>query len=657
MARVRSFLRRFFTVPGDNMELVGAQYAAFSKQIPLLYFVVVANSLAVCFVFYGLAPSYLTVYVPGALCLLCTVRCVIWIWRRNETLSNEEALDTLRAVNRRAVVISAFFVGWALALYPYGDAYNRGQVAFYIALTVVGCTVCLMHVRSAALLLALTVNTPYIIFFLMADQTSLRAMAVNIAIVTAALIATLFGYHRDFANLVHSRVSLIERQAETQRLSDENLRLANQDSLTGLSNRRSFFNALERAPARAAAAGAPLAIGVIDLDGFKTVNDTYGHLVGDRLLMEAAQRMQICCDGAASIYRLGGDEFALIVEQDVSPGKLVALGRTIIAGIRAPFMLGKIDVRISASIGFAVCPDSADTPARLYERADYALYHAKRRHRGEAILFSAEHEEQIRKYGAIELAMQSADFDKELALVFQPIVDARTGRPLAMEALARWTSPTLGPVSPATFIPVAERNGLIRQLTKMLLRKALAAAAQWPEHIKLSFNLSAHDISAADGVLQIIDIIQHAEIAPRRIDFEITETAIAQDFEQAKATIKALKAMGAGISLDDFGSGYSSFSHVRALPLDKIKVDRSFIVDIATNKTSHDIVKSLQSLCADVGIACVVEGVELAEQMQVLADIGCNIVQGFYFSRPIAESEVAAYLENSEAPGARAAAE
>lgn len=657
MTRAISILRRFFTVPGDNMELVGAQYAAFSKQIPLLYFLVIANTLAVCFVLYGLAPVYLTVYMPGALCLFCAVRCVVWIARRNETLSNEEALRTLRAVNRRAVIISAFFVGWALSLYSYGDAYSRGQVAFYIALTVVGCTVCLMHVRSAALLLALTVNTPYIVFFLMAEQASLRAMAVNIALVTAALIATLFGYHRDFANLVYSRISLTEKQAETQRLSDENLRLANQDSLTGLANRRSFFTALNEATARAATTGAPLAIGVIDLDGFKPVNDTYGHLVGDRLLVEAAQRMQTCCDGAASVYRLGGDEFALIVDHDISGDRLAALGRMIIANMRAPFLLGNIDARIGASIGFAVYPDSADTPARLYERADYALYHVKRRHRGEALLFSAEHEEQIRKYGAIELAMQSADFDKELALVFQPIVDARTGQPIALEALARWTSPTLGPVSPATFIPVAERNGMIRQLTKMLLRKALAAAAQWPENIKLSFNLSAHDISAADGVLQIIDIIHRAKIAPRRIDFEITETAIAQDFEQARATIKALKALGAGISLDDFGSGYSSLSHVRALPLDKIKVDRSFIVDIATDKTSHDIVKSLLSLCRDVGIGCVVEGVEREEQLVALREIGCAIVQGYYFSRPIEEPRVAAYLNAGLAPRGRQAAE
>lgn len=648
-----SFLRKFFTVP-DDVDLLRAQYAAFSKQMPLLHFILVANALAISYSFYGVAPAYLTVYAPGALCVFCVIRFFYWIRRRNEPVSEGKALRALRHSNRLAAALSIFFTAWGLSLYPYGDAYGRGQVAFFIALTGVGCIFCLIHLRSAALLVALLVNTPFIIFFLLEDQVSLRAMAVNIALVSVAMMTMAFVYYRDFANLVESRKTLMQKQQETQRLSDENLRLANLDSLTDLDNRRRFFGVLEEACARAAEKGERLAIGVIDLDGFKPVNDTYGHLAGDRLLVEAAQRMLTICEGRAKLYRLGGDEFALIVDGDRSAEELSALGRSLIDAIRAPFEMGAIDVRIGGSIGFAAFPDSADTPMRLYERADYALYHAKRHQRGEAILFSNEHEEQIRKYGVIELAMQSADFDKELSLVFQPIVDAHTGRAQALEALARWNSETLGELSPTIFIPVAERNGFIRAMTKVLLRKALAAIKTWPAHVKLSFNLSAHDISANDSVLQIINIINRSGVEPKRIEFEITETAIAQDFNQARETIKALKALGVGISLDDFGAGYSSLSYVRSLPLDKIKVDRSFVDDISTNKISHDIVKSLQSLCADVGIACVVEGVEFEEQMQTLSSIGCNIVQGYYFSRPIPEEEVVAYLEASDSGVARA---
>ncbi|WP_036283101.1 bifunctional diguanylate cyclase/phosphodiesterase [Methylocystis sp. ATCC 49242] len=653
-----SLARKLFTVSGDNVELVRAQYAAFSKQIPLLYFILITNSLAICYAFHGVAPNYLSLYLPGALCLFCAARFVFWISHDAECVGDERALRLLQQANRLAIVLSFLFTAWALSLYHYGDAYARGQVAFYIAITVIGCIFCLMHVRSAALLVALVVNVPFILYFLLEDQANLRAMAVNIALVTVAMLAVLFAYYRDFSNLVESRKSLMHKQDETQRLSDENLRLANLDSLTELANRRNFFGALDEAFTAAKLSRRRLAIGVVDLDGFKPVNDTHGHLVGDRLLVEAARRMELCCEGVARLYRLGGDEFALIVAGDPSDRAIIDFGRRLIAVIRAPFYLGELDVRIGSSVGFAVFPDSADTPPRLYERADYALYYAKRHKRGEAILFSQEHEEQIRKYGVIELALNSADLESELSMVFQPIVDARTGRTLALEALARWTSPSLGEVSPANFIPVAERSGFIRRLTKVLLRKALAAANDWPEQVRLSFNLSAHDISAADGVLQIIDIIHRSGVDPRRIDFEITETTIAHDFDQACETIRALKALGVGISLDDFGAGYSSLSHVRNLPLDKIKIDRSFVVDITTNEISYNVVKALQSLSADIGVTCVAEGVERPEQVLALASIGCNIAQGYYFSRPIAEPEVAAYLLAGERePGYRRAAE
>jgi predicted signal transduction protein with EAL and GGDEF domain len=206
---------------------------------------------------------------------------------------------------------------------------------------------------------------------------------------------------------------------------------------------------------------------------------------------------------------------------------------------------------------------------------------------------------------------------------------------------------------------VAERNGMIRTLTRILLKKALTAMRSWPKDVKLSFNLSAHDISSPEGMLRIVDIIQRSGIDAKRIDFEITETAVTSDYEKALQTILMLKALGAGVSLDDFGAGYSSLSHVRSLPLDKIKIDRSFVIDIDTNKISHDIVKSLQMLCADVGIVCVVEGVESAGQVATLTGIGCNCMQGYYFSRPILEKDVAAFFNDGvqdAAPGPRVAA-
>ena len=240
--------------------------------------------------------------------------------------------------------------------------------------------------------------------------------------------------------------------------------------------------------------------------------------------------------------------------------------------------------------------------------------------------------------------LSRADLDAELAVLFQPIIDIQSGRTVAFEALARWNSPVLGSVSPALFIPVAERIGLIGALTCVLLKKALAAACRWPDNVGLSFNLSTHDISSPDGVATIASIILSSGIDPRRLDLEITETAMMYDFGQAKASIEVFKILGCGIALDDFGTGYSSLSQLHALPLTKIKIDRSFVSGLHQNPASYKIVKSLLALSSDMGLGCVIEGVETSEELDALKKLGGLLVQGYFYSPPVAETEIAGFL-------------
>ncbi len=630
-----------FRVPTGNAELSRAQYDAFAKQIPLLYLLLTTNTIAVATSYVNVAPFWLTVGLPAVLCLMCILRLVKWLNRSRKMPTDEMVLKQLRQTNRLAIVIAAAFTAWGLILYGYGDAYAHGHVAFYMAVTVIGCIFCLMHMRSAAIIVTLIVNIPFIIFFLLQPQTSLKAMALNLVFVSAAMIIVLLVYSRDFARLVESR-------SETRRLGDENFRIANLDALTGLANRRWFFAELTKQHERAQTTGAAFAIGIIDLDGFKPVNDTYGHMTGDRVLTEAAQRLKEACGDDIILARLGGDEFGFIVSGNPTRDELRWLGAAISDIIRLPYAVGSSQALLGSSIGVAGYPQSANDPQALFERADYALYHAKRHQRGQMVIFSTEHEEQIRSHSVIEQALQNADLDAELSMVFQPIVDITTGQVRAFEALARWQSPTLGNVSPDRFIPVAERAGHVRGVTKTLLKKALAALAQWPADIRMSFNLSAHDLSDSETVVQIIAIINRSRVDPKRIDFEITETAVAHDFKQAVAAVQTLKALGAGISLDDFGTGYSSLSHVHRLPLDKIKVDRSFITDIGSNPVSLKIVKSLTALCADMGLDCIIEGVETAAQLATLRDLGCRMVQGYYFAQPMTEAEVPAFLASAD---------
>lgn len=641
---------RLFRVPADNPDLMRAQFGAFSKQVPLLYFILMSNTIAVAYTYVNVAPDWLTMIVPGVLTVLAGLRAYWWLRQRHLVRSDADILRNLRATNWLTLPIGAGFTAWSFALYPYGDPFAKSQVAFYMAVTVIGCIFSLMHLRSAALIVTLIVDVPYVLFFFATGEPTLKATAVNNLLVSGAMVTVLFIYYRDFADLVASRKSLLAQQAATQALSDENFRLANLDSLTELPNRRRFFAELSSAFADAERRHVRVAVGIIDLDGFKPINDNYGHSVGDRVLIEAGRRIREVCEGfgpqRVEFARLGGDEFGLIVCGDPEDADLTRLGERIGDRVKLPYHLDTAHTGLSCSIGFASFPDSATTSEALYECADYALYHAKRHQRGRTVIFSSELEAEIRSRGVIENLLRTSDFGAEMELVFQPIVDAMSEHTAGFETLARWHSPRLGWVSPADFIPAAERIGLIRPLTQVLLTRALATAKTWPDDLRLSFNLSAHDVCAAEGILPLISIIEKSGLSPRRIDFEITETAVTFDFVRAQQSIATLKAMGCGISLDDFGTGYSSLSHVHRLPLDKIKVDRSFVAEINENPVSHKIIKSLAGLCDDMEIACVVEGVETRAQLDSLRRLGCDFIQGYYFAKPMPADVIAEYLAN-----------
>lgn len=629
------------SVSTDSTELLRAQLDALSRLIPLLYFIVVANAWVLALTFVGKAPDWLSVYVAIVLSAICAFRLVQWWRRKGIRLTDAQAAQELRRTNKISLVLGALFSSWAIALFPYGDAYAQAYVGIFLAITMLGSMLCLLHLRSAAIIVAVTVSIPFAIFFASTGIPALIGTAINVSLVTVAVVIVILIQYRDFTRM-------IEAQKRTELLSNENLLLANLDSLTGLPNRRAFFAHLDEVFGAAQARDTRIALGIIDLDGFKPVNDLYGHAVGDKLLAAVAERLSSHCPSETFFMsRLGGDEFAYVVVDAPDNEALVTQGRHIAGLLRAPFVLPDAIVQISGSVGISVYPEMARGPGQLYERADYALYHGKSTRRGGAILFSADHEAQINSDARVEQALKRADLARELSVVFQPIVDIRTQAVTGFEALARWVSPTIGNVSPGEFIPVAERAGIIGSLTRPLLRKALAAAAQWPEDKRLSFNLSAYDLNSAESALAIVALIEKGPFDPRRLDLEITETAFTHDFEQVQRSIEMLRALGCGFSLDDFGTGYSSLSRLHALPLTKIKIDRSFVTGLHNSPASYKIVKSLLALSRDMGLDCVIEGVETSEEMAALRQLGGLMVQGYFYSAPIREEQVAVYLEGA----------
>jgi diguanylate cyclase (GGDEF)-like protein len=415
-----------------------------------------------------------------------------------------------------------------------------------------------------------------------------------------------------------------------------------------LPNRRQFFLHVEQQLARAKKTAEPFAVGIIDLDNFKPVNDVYGHHTGDLVLREVGERLARVKIAGVQFYRLGGDEFAFEIVTDAQNAILKQVGKEINRIISQPMNVDGILINIKASIGACVFSNTKDTAQELYEHADFALYHMKRTGRGNMEIYSKTLEEERQHLHKVDQALRVADMEAELFPVFQPIINVGTGEISSFESLARWNSPTLGIVPPAVFIGVAESLGVISDLTRLMFHKSIIVMAEWPAHIRLSFNLSAYDVTNKAVIEELIYMVAQSRLHPSRFVFEVTETALLQDFATAKDNIELLRQAGARIALDDFGTGYSSLSHVQNLPLDKLKIDRSFIKDIETNTTSQTIVRSILALCQGMQVECVAEGAETVSQVQFLQQMGCQLVQGYFYSKPMAAEHIPAYLAEHE---------
>ncbi|WP_025596977.1 putative bifunctional diguanylate cyclase/phosphodiesterase [Burkholderia sp. WSM2230] len=644
MVAIARFREALSVAEGDP-ELVRSQVQAFGRQIPLLYFILIVNTMAVMATHLHSAPAWMSVYLPATLCTLCVVRCVHW-WRgRNRVLTHEKAVPELRKLIWVAGIFGVAFTAWSLMLLPYGTPYEQAQVTFYMATTVVGCVFCLMHLRVAALLLLSIVILSFSTFLVFTGSPVFIAMAVDMSLVGLALAFIIELYYRSFAGVVHTQRDLRASQEKTQRLSDENFRLASIDSLTDLPNRRSFFASLRALSEQALATGGGFNVGLIDLDGFKQVNDIYGHASGDLVLQEVGARLLALAEPGIFFARLGGDEFGVLAQDRQSRDALLELGQRICDSLSQPYRLAGNIAELSGTIGWAAFPDAGKTVTQVFERADAAMYVGKESRRGTAVIFSTEHETRIRRSSLVTQELRHADLESELFLEFQPISDVVTRRTIGLEALGRWHSPRLGAVKPEEFIRIAERTEIILRITEVLLHKALTEVPHWPAELYLSFNLSAIDISTSARARRLIDIVAASGVPPHRVSFEITETALTRDFEQARSALTMIKEAGCRVSLDDFGTGYSSLSYVHRLPFDSIKIDRSFMTDVDSNSASKKIVKSVLDLCRNLGLECVVEGLETSSQAEVVKALGARAVQGYLFSPPMRSGAVCGYLQ------------
>ncbi len=597
-----------------------------------MYGIVAINMIAVSFTHYGKAPSYLTVLLPAVFSIFCLIRSV-------KLLTDKAELHTLEALRRKLLIVVAlsFALGagissWAIALFSYGDIYTKGQVAFFIAVTIVAVITCLMPLRQVSVILFATVVVPSTVFLIAQPEPVFQAIAVNMLLVVTGMVFVLWRSNSDFQERIEKQHELDSQRRVLQGLNDKVSLLANQDSLTDLPNRRSFFTRLDSIIA-SEGGGRSFVVGVIDLDGFKPVNDVHGHGAGDKLLRAVAARLKEQLPSGGMLARLGGDEFAIVLLNCGTDKQVLKTCESMLAALTPPFALDEGSASISATCGVARFPDAGRTGDELYERADFALYYSKENNRGSVTIFSQQHEAEIKNVATISQRLREADLENDLSLQFQPIVDARNGAILGYEALARWSDQVLGRVPPDVFIRSAEQNGTIGRITIALLRRALATATEWRDNTYLSFNLSAQDLCSPETINQILGLLEESSFPARRLVFEITESAIMQDFDRATVSIEWLRAAGASIALDDFGTGYSSLNYLRRLPIDRIKLDRSFVMDIEKEQAAKDIVRAIVELSKNMHLQCIIEGVETHTQLQILGQMGCTAYQGYLFGK------------------------
>jgi diguanylate cyclase (GGDEF)-like protein len=426
-----------------------------------------------------------------------------------------------------------------------------------------------------------------------------------------------------------------------RRLAEEQIRhLAHYDALTNLPNRALFHEKLKQELARMAA-GEQLAVLYIDIDEFKSVNDTLGHLIGDELLKSVAASLSQCVAASDFVARLGGDEFAIVQTAVKTPVEVTELVTRVFDAIREPYECLGHQVTTDASIGIALAPQHGGDLDQILKNADLAMYAAKSAGRRTYRFFESAMDARVRARHILEVELRQAIIDGALEVYYQPCISLQDNKITGCEALLRWRHSERGMISPAEFIPIAEDTGLINQLGEWVLTTACAEAATWPDHIKLAVNVSPVQFKSGTFALKIVAALAASGLAANRLELEITEAVLIRDDEAALAILHQLRGIGVRIALDDFGTGYSSLSYLQRFPFDKIKIDRCFVNDLAEPDGSSSIVQAIVNIAAARHMTTTAEGVETRQQQELLRALGCAEMQGYLFSpaQPAAELE------------------
>ena len=534
---------------------------------------------------------------------------------------------------------------WIMAALVRGRADSRMPVRIAAAL-VMGAAISGMHFTG----MAAAHFAPDSVCIVEAGSVDQFWLAITIAIGTLALLGSMVQSHLD------SRTALLD--ASLRAANQELIHLATHDALTGLPNRTLLGDRIERVLADADRSGGCFAILFIDLDRFKVVNDSAGHHVGDTLLRAMAHRIHGCLRRNDTLARLGGDEFVVLLKDLDRPESAADMARKILAALKPAFRIEPHELHMSATVGISVYPGDGTTVEALLTNADAAMYHAKQSGRNGYKFFApamnAFAHERLELESGLRHALQEGQFE----LHYQPKVDIDSNEVVSLEALVRWRHPTRGMVGPNAFIPIAEESGLIGPLGEWVLRTACAQNRAWQDAglkpMRVAVNVSAKQFRHGKLLELVRGVLDETRLEARYLEIELTESTVMSNAEESVGILESLSAMGVHIAIDDFGTGYSSLAYLKRLPLDVLKVDRSFVTDLARSQDDVSIVQAVISMAHSLRLKVIAEGVESGEQLDRLKALGCDQFQGFYYSTPVDAEAAAAFMPLvSDPPEAR----
>ncbi len=615
--------------------LLSEQFATLVRHMPQLYFILILVTTFFALSVKGLAHPLWIILWAGVIIATSIRRGLHWrrLQRHGYDLTVAQMRRELVRTSIIGIALCMGFSGVGVFAVKAWSVQLQGMTMMVAWGAAMAAAIYLVALPAASRGMLYTSTVALVLVYAQSGSWTLIATIPAVVAITYAINSLLRVTFANFRDMVLSRAAIKAMHVEASQQ-------AMTDSLTGLPNRRKFDEAFRTCIGR----GGSFAVAMLDLDGFKQVNDVYGHATGDRLLKVAAQRLDRSVGKHGLVARMGGDEFAILLENIEGPEEAAGLIEEAVVALEAPIALGEMTASVGTSAGLAIY-NGEGQPHRLVEQADIALNRCKTHARGGKVVFTQEFEREAQRNAAIEQGLRMAVIGQEFQVHFQPIYNLGDNSSLrGFEALARWTHPTLGPISPADFIPIAERAGLIGVVSDCLLHLAATAAAKWPRHMVLSFNLSAAQLVQPSAGLNILSTLAAHGLRPGQFEAEVTETAIMADIDAATRTLNNLRMAGAMVALDDFGTGYSSFSHLNELPLDRLKIDRSFIAKMMGDARSANVVKTIIQMTSNLDIECIAEGIETEAQLKQLRNWGCEQGQGYLFSPAVPEAALDRFL-------------